>query len=254
MRCNSGEKNEQRLFHPDESNDLGAGGNTSLLTAGVHLHPANRSLTSRMTDWDERYRIGDTPWEKGAPAPPLLELLDRLPPESWGGGPVLVPGCGTGHDVRALAETGLVVVGVDISTMAVERARAVPAVDGESYELGDFLDPAWRAGRNFSAVWEHTCFCAIDPAQRPAYSEAVADLLEEGGLLAGVFFLTPHDPGEESAGPPFATSIAEVEERFSPWFERIDGWVPERAYPGREGREWIGLFRKVSKASVAGQA
>ncbi len=205
-----------------------------------------------MTDWDERYRLGDTPWEKGRAAPPLLELLERIGTEPWGGGPVLVPGCGTGHDVRALAEMGLMAVGLDLAEMAIQRAGEFPTVGGETYELGNFLEPSWHAGRGFSAIWEHTCFCAINPAQRAAYAEAVAELLEEGGLLAGVFFLTPHDPGEETAGPPFATSIAELEERFSPWFERIDGWVPERAYPGREGREWIGLFRKLSNASVAG--
>lgn len=206
-----------------------------------------------MTDWNERYRAGDTPWEKGQPAPPLLELLERMDLENWGGGPVLVPGCGTGHDVRALAEKGLTTVGVDLAEMAVERARAFPAVGNESYELGNFLDPSWRAGRKFSAIWEHTCFCAIDPNQRAAYAKAAADLLDEGGLLAGVFFLTPFDPGEEAAGPPFATTIEELENWFSPAFERIDGWVPLRAFPGREGREWIGLFRKVSNGSVAGE-
>ncbi len=207
-----------------------------------------------MIDWDERYRAGDTPWEKGRAAPPLLELLERMDLEIWGNGPVLVPGCGTGHDVRALAVSGLAAVGLDLAETAVQRAGEFPAVGYATYELGNFLDPEWRVGREFSAIWEHTCFCAINPTQRATYAEAVAALLDEGGLLAGVFFLIPHDPGEESAGPPFATSIAELEERFSPWFERIGGWVPERAYPGREGREWIGLFRKVSNASVAGQA
>ncbi|MEO7098989.1 MAG: methyltransferase domain-containing protein [Luteolibacter sp.] len=202
-----------------------------------------------MTDWDERYRVGDTPWEKGEAAPPLLELLERMSLDEWGGGPVLVPGCGSGHDVRALAEKGLEAVGVDLAEIAVERARAFPTVGSESYERGDFLDPAWREGRKFSAIWEHTCFCAIDPDQRPRYAEAAAGLLDAGGLLAGVFFLTPYDPGEESAGPPFGTSIEELEKWFSPWFERIDGWVPQRVFPGREGREWIGLFRKLSHGS-----
>ena len=206
-----------------------------------------------MTDWDERYRAGDTPWEKGQAAPPLLELFDRIDIENWGAGPVLVPGCGLGHDVRVFAAKGIAAVGLDLSEIAIERARAVPVVGGESFETGNFLDPAWREGRGFSAIWEHTCFCAIDPSDRQAYAESVAGLLDEGGMLAGVFFLTPFDPGEESPGPPFATSIEELENLFSPWFGRIDGWVPQQAYPGRAGREWIGLFRKLSNTSVAGK-
>ncbi|NJM37607.1 MAG: methyltransferase domain-containing protein [Akkermansiaceae bacterium] len=206
-----------------------------------------------MTNWEERYQIGDTPWEKGQAAPPLLELLRKMEANEWGDGPILVPGCGLGHDVRALAELRIPVVGVDLSPFAVSRAGEFHPIGREIYELADFLDPDWRAGRQFSAVWEHTCFCAIDPSQRARYAQVVADCLEEGGLLAGVFFLTPHDPGDEKSGPPFETSIEELDQWFSPNFQRVDGWVPAAAYPGREGREWIGLFRKKSQPSVAGE-
>jgi SAM-dependent methyltransferase len=204
-----------------------------------------------MTDWDEKYRVGETPWEKGKPAPPLLELLELHGREIWGDGTVLVPGCGLGHDVRALAQIGAKALGLDLAPLAVEKAREFANVGGESYEVGNFLDPDWRCNREFSALWEHTCFCAIDPGHRQAYAEAAARLLKEGGLLAGVFFLTPFDPGDDNTGPPFATTIEELEQRFSPWFERVHGWVPQRAYPGREGREWIGLFRKLPNRSVA---
>jgi len=198
-----------------------------------------------MTDWETRYLAGDTPWEKGLASPPLLELLEKF--QDWGSGPVLVPGCGLGHDVRALAALGIPLVGLDLSPTAVERAREFPQVGTETYEAGDFLDPAWRVGREFSALWEHTCFCAIDPGDRQSYAEAAAGCLGEGGLLAGVFFLNPFDPDEAAAGPPFAVTVEELDAWFSPWFERVDGWVPGAAYPGREGREWIGLFRKLPK-------
>ncbi len=201
-----------------------------------------------MTDWDMRYQAGDTPWEKGQAAPPLVELLGKLEPTAWGAGPILVPGCGLGHDVRALTLLGLPVLGVDLSPTALARAGEFPTTGQETYELGNFLDPAWRAGREFSALWEHTCFCAIDPSDRGRYAAAAADCLRDGGLLAGVFFLNPFDPGEVATGPPFGVTVAEIEEWFAPWFVRLDGWVPAMAYPGREGREWLGLFRKVAQA------
>ena len=68
--------------------------------------------------------------------------------------------------------------------------------------------------------------------------------LPPGGCLAGVLFLTPHDSGEESDGPPYAASIDELDERFAPWFVREKAWVPEEAYPGREGREWLAVYRR----------
>jgi SAM-dependent methyltransferase len=199
-----------------------------------------------MTDWENRYQVGDTPWEKGLASPPLVDLLGKF--HDWGHGQILVPGCGLGHDVRALAALGMVVLGLDLSPTAVARAQEFEQAGAENYEVGDFLEPAWRVGREFSAIWEHTCFCAIDPGERARYAAAAAGCLAEGGLLAGVFFLTPFDPGEAAVGPPFAVTLAELEVLFSPWFERVAGWVPDAAYPGREGREWLGLFRKLAQA------
>ncbi len=60
----------------------------------------------------------------------------------------------------------------------------------------------------------------------------------------GVFFLTPNDPGEKGDGPPFETTIEELDRRFSPWFVRREGWVPNQAHPERVGREWIGIYQR----------
>lgn len=203
---------------------------------------------SAMAEWESRYQAGETPWEKGQAAPPLMELLSEPEPVDWGKGPILVPGCGYGHDVRALALLGLPVLGVDLSATALARARDFPKTGHESYELGDILQPSWLAGRQFSAVWEHTCFCAIDPADRGRYAEAMASCLPAGGLLVGVFFINPFDPGEKVSGPPFGVTVAELDAWFHPWFEREAGWVPSRAYPGREEREWLAIFRKKAQA------
>lgn len=205
-----------------------------------------------MRDWEQCYQVGETPWDKGSAAPPLLELIERHGAALWGGGPVLVPGCGLGHDVRALAQIGIQALGLDISPTAVEMARALAAGEAATHEAGDFLDVAWRAGRSFPAIWEHTCFCAIDPALRGNYAQAAAELLPPGGVFAAAFYLTPRDPGEDGAGPPFGTSTQEIDTLFSPWFERIDAWVPDAAYPGREGREWLAVFRKLPHERVAG--
>lgn len=199
-----------------------------------------------MTDWNQHYESGDTPWEKGEPAPPLLELLDKKDLSIWGDGPILVPGCGTGHDVRALTARGLNPLGLDLAPLALKRAENQPEAGSERYELGDFLDVSWRTGKTFTAIWEHTCYCAIDPSRRPEYAQACADLIAPGGHLIGVFFLTPNGPGEEEEGPPFNSSIPELDERFSPWFEKVDSWIPTKNYPGREGKEWTAIYRRKS--------
>lgn len=197
-----------------------------------------------MTDWDQRWQRNDTPWDKGRAAPPLEEYLDDPACELRGARRVLVPGCGSGHDVRELARRGIGATGLDLSATAIARARLHPTEGGEDYLVGDLFAGEWWRGREFDAVWEHTCFCAIDPSWRPGYARVMARILPAGGCLAGVFFLTPWDPGEEAGGPPFGATRDEILECFAPWFELRRAWVPERAYPGREGREWLAVLRR----------
>src|SRR4051794_24277501 len=103
-----------------------------------------------MTNWEEHYQQKDTPWDKGAPSPALLEFLAKLNSSDaeLGGTPlstllplrrVLVPGCGMGHDVRALAGHAGEVVGLDIAQSAVAAASALPRVAGERYECADLF-------------------------------------------------------------------------------------------------------------------
>jgi methyl halide transferase len=75
-----------------------------------------------VTDWNERYVLGDTPWDKGAPAPPLLSWIARYGPLI---GDVLVPGCGLGHDVRAIAKASREarVVSLDVAPFALIQAK-----------------------------------------------------------------------------------------------------------------------------------
>jgi SAM-dependent methyltransferase len=72
-----------------------------------------------MTDFDERYRTGDTPWEIGRPQPALTALFEH----GVRGPKVLDLGCGTGDLACTLARRGYHVTGIDISPTAVDRAR-----------------------------------------------------------------------------------------------------------------------------------
>lgn len=193
-------------------------------------------------NWDQQYEIKETPWDKGAPAPPLLEWLAAHPGEM--AGRVFVPGCGLGHDVRVLATCpGVeVVIGFDISPKAVELARSYPVAGVEIYETGDLfaLEPPHRGAYDW--VWEHTCFCAIDPGLRDAYVEAVHAALVPGGSLLGVFYMNPYDDDHRpGGGPPHGSTLDELRERFtgSGKFRLFEDYVPTRSYPGREGLEHV---------------
>jgi len=201
-------------------------------------------------DWNLRYLECDTPWEKGEPAPPLLEWLEANPRGLTGTG--LVPGCGLGHDARPLAavETVDAVVGLDISPRAIELAESLEKTGKEKFLVGDLfdLDPSHLGAYDW--VWEHTCFCAIDPGQRDDYVAAVRDVLEPGGTLLAVFFIDPYDedhrPGE---GPPFGVDFDELTRRFTGdgSFRIEEAYVPRRAFPGREECELVMRLTKTEE-------
>ncbi|MBR8832523.1 MAG: methyltransferase domain-containing protein [Stigonema ocellatum SAG 48.90 = DSM 106950] len=188
-------------------------------------------------DWEQRYQALNTPWDKGEPTPVLLEFLSNHPLS----GKILVVGCGYGHDVRALAKHGGQVVGVDFAPSAIALAQSLPPIANETYLLADIFHLPKELHSSFDWVWEHTCFCAIDPQKRSHYVEAVAVALKPDGKLLAIFFLNP--PNLEN-GPPYGVTVGELDQLFAKQFTLLREWQPKSAYPGREGREEMRLMQK----------
>ena len=181
------------------------------------------------TDWETRYQANDMPWEKGEASPGLVDFL--VAHSDLKRGKVCVPGCGTGHDVRAWARHGFEVAGFDVAPSAVRLAKEWTAAAGlpARIELRDFLadGPTYL----FDWVFEHTLFCAINPGERDDYVKAVLRWLRPEGDYLAVNYLIP-----DKDGPPFGTTRVELMQRFSPHFELLKEWVP-RSYPNRTGLE-----------------
>src|SRR5579885_191589 len=150
-------------------------------------------------DWENRYQTGDMPWEKGAPSPGLVDFLAAHP--ELARGTVAVPGCGTGHDVREWARAGFDAFGFDIAPSAIrlseEKTRAAGLQAG--FRLLNFLRD--EPPRQFDWLFEHTLFCALDPADRDAYVDAVKRWLKPGGQYLAVNYFIPDEDG-----PPFGTN------------------------------------------------
>lgn len=199
------------------------------------------------TDWEERYRLADTPWDKGVSHPALACWLATHPGRMTGD--VLVPGCGLGHDVRtiAAAEPLADVLGLDVAPSAVAAAARLEHPGNAAFQRGDLFDPPPDLCGRFDWVWEHTCFCAIDVDRRDDYVAAMARALRPGGQLLGVFYLDPyrgeHRPG---GGPPHGCTLAELSDRFERRgvFRLIAAGAPAATYPEREGRERLILMER----------
>ena len=95
-------------------------------------------MTEAEEHWNQRYAERERIWS-GRPNTALVDTVSPLPP-----GRALDLGCGEGADSIWLAEQGWTVTGVDVSTTAIERARA----EAEHREL----DITWVAAD--LATWE----------------------------------------------------------------------------------------------------
>lgn len=189
-------------------------------------------------NWEENYVVGDTPWDLGEPAPPLVELLETRPAGIWGEGGVLVPGCGRGHDAAALQESGRRVIGLDVALSALAGAEGLYG-KRVSWLTGDFFDGTLAEENRVGAIFEHTCFCAIPPERRADYVQASLRWLKPEGRLVGIFFLDPPGRSDEEAGPPFGAEKEEIRDLFGAGFEILRESLPERSHPERRGREWV---------------
>ncbi len=193
------------------------------------------------TDWDQCYREGTTPWDRGEPSPPLRQWLENHPHV----GKVIVPGCGRGHDVALIAAMGGDPVGLDISEEAIRLAKATHPALAERFIQGDLfqIPPAMEGA--FDALIEHTCLSGLPPHLRPAYAAACCKLIKPGGRIIGVWFIHPDlDPGE--TGPPFPLPLDELDQMFDSGFEIVEDYVPDVAFEGREGRERLRVLRKTA--------
>lgn len=191
------------------------------------------------TAWEERYQAGIPRWDLGHPAPAfktLLESADAPPP-----GPAIVLGAGRGHDAVFFAQHGFAVTAVDFAPSAIQaleqqaQAQNLPLKSLQR----DIFDLVPEFAGQFDYAIEHTCFCAIDPALRPAYVDLVANLLVPGGELLAVFFTH-----SRSGGPPFGTTVAEVRQLFEPQFEFMTLEPVGNSTPSRQGEEHFGRLRR----------
>ena len=201
----------------------------------------DRAPVSAPSFWDGLYASGQDGWELGGPAPSLVAWLDAggaFAP----GARIAVPGAGRGHDARLLARRGYAVTGFDFAETAVADARRL--AEGErvaaTFEQRDVFALGSDFGQAFDAVWEYTCFCAIDPDRRPEYARVLHDILKPGGSLLACFY--PLQDGDE--GPPFPVSRSGIEAILSPFFDIVAAGAPPASPERRRGLEWLVTARR----------
>jgi SAM-dependent methyltransferase len=150
--------------------------------------------SSRADFWDTRFRGGVTPWDAAGVPRKLSAWLEGAAAPAR----VLIPGCGSGHEVRAFAARGHDVLAIDFSEAAIEAAQAVLGPLAVHVRQADFFD--FPAGP-FDLVYERAFLCALPRRMWAHWAARMAELVRPGGELAGFFFFDDNEKG-----PPFGAA------------------------------------------------
>lgn len=183
------------------------------------------------TAWNDRYETRHTPWDLGCAHP---ELIDRIPTLGEPG-LAYVGGSGRGHDAIALAAAGWKVTATDFAPSLADDVGPRLAATGGRFVVTDSLG---FESEPFDLIFEHTFFCAIDPADRNRYGAMARRLLRPGGTLAAVVFPI----GKGAGGPPWPITTATIDSALGEAFElRSDEPIENRTGSAWRSRwaEWV---------------
>ncbi len=189
--------------------------------------------------WNDRYRNRNIPWDAGAPTTPLTAFVDQLEDKSI---VILIPGAGLAHEAAYLFQQGFYNSWVcDWAPEPLEQFHQnYPDFPKRQLLCHDFFDLTGH----YDLLLEQTFFCALPPDQRPAYTKKAWELLQPGGMVAGLLFAQPFD----QPGPPFGGTKAEYLGLFSPYFEVLEMEVSPLSIKPRAGRELF--FRMKARVLV----
>jgi SAM-dependent methyltransferase len=193
-----------------------------------------REDAARPEFWEKRFREGVTPWDAGGVPASLGRFLQEAPR----GQRVLIPGCGSGYEVRAFAEAGFDVVAVDFAQAALERARKILGPLSARVRLADFFD--FDPGEAFDLVYERAFLCALPRRLWPRYAPRAAALLRPAGRLAGFFYFE-----SDEHGPPFGLGAGQLESLLERRFRRSEDAAAEGSIPVFAGKERWQVWRKL---------
>jgi SAM-dependent methyltransferase len=168
-------------------------------------------MTAPSADWDSSYQDTPPPWDIGRPQPAFA----RLAGDGLLSGRVLDAGCGTGEHVLLAAAHGAAAMGIDVSGLAISKARAKAAERGLTarFEVGDALHLE-RLGESFGTVIDSGLFHVFDDAGRARYVTSLAAVLKPGGS----YYMMCFSDSQPGVWGPRRVRRDEIEQAFG------DGW------------------------------
>jgi cyclopropane fatty-acyl-phospholipid synthase-like methyltransferase len=171
------------------------------------------------------------------------KVLDRV--RLRGDETVLDAGCGTGEHVLLAAAHGAAAMGVDLSAVAIEKARAKAAERGLAarFEVADALRLD-RLGEIFGTVLDSGLFHVFDDTDRASYVLSLAAVLEPGGT----YYMMCFSDSQPGAWGPRRVRREEIEQAFADGWEIVsltpDAFAINPVEGATEALAWLAVIRR----------
>jgi len=151
---------------------------------------------------------------------------------------ILVPGCGSGYEVRLFAGHGHEVLAIDFSAAAVEAAKKELGELGRLVAQQDFFR---FEAKPFDLIYERAFLCALPRRLWPQWASRVAELVRPGGELAGFFFFDDNEKG-----PPFGIAPHALKALLEGNFDLTEEKAipPEQSIPVFQRKEVWQVWRR----------
>ena len=166
-----------------------------------------------LISWEDAYKT-TPPWDIGRAQPAFVEIVEsgELTKTT-----VLDVGCGTGENALYFAQNGFSVVGIDLSTRAISRAKekADEREVNVDFRVANALSLNHEAG-HFDHVVDSGLFHTFNDADRITFAHEIACVLAGHGRY---FMLCFSDKEPTNWGGPWRITREEIEATFSPLFK-----------------------------------
>jgi thiopurine S-methyltransferase len=178
--------------------------------------------------WQARWQNDKTGWHMQQVYPHLKTYWPKL--NLTEGATVLIPLCGKTLDMRWLQKRNLNVIGVELSTKAVEtffrthqlsfkkkKYGSFSYFEGENISIwnGDFFKLEADELPAIDAIYDKAALIALPPDRRPPYARHLLDFCHSH---TQILMNTFEYKQEEMTGPPFSVPFQEVQKYYGKQF------------------------------------
>jgi SAM-dependent methyltransferase len=198
-------------------------------------------MTTPSAGWDTAYQGSPAPWDIGRPPPAFPRLAER----GLLSGRVLDAGCGTGEHVLLAAAHGAEATGVDVSGLAIQKARAKAAERGLAarFEVADALHLD-RLGETFDTVTDSGLFHVFDDADRARYVTSLAGVTRPGGS----YYMMCFSDSQPGTWGPRRVRREEIEGAFGAGWEIVsltpDAFTINPVQGNAVAQAWLAVIRR----------